>query len=152
MNNTLYSGYIVNSSSNMVTVPFNTNSSNFIRFTIDNMINPFPSSISHIISLQIYNSSSNSLVDTANISYYFSSFSFSSINSWSIFFTPGNVSTLSNLTIVFSPDVWTNNMSLKIGFNQYWTRSMQNISSTSIFSSSSRCSPTCIITTKSSYI
>lgn len=136
----------------MITISFNTNSSNFISFTINNMINPFPSSISHSISLQIYNSSSNTQVDTTNASYYFNSFSFNSINSWSNFFTPGNVSTLSNLTIIFTPDVWTNNMSVKIGFNQYWTRSMQNISSISIFSSSSRCSPTCVITTKGSYI
>lgn len=62
---------------------------------------------------------------------------------WS--FTPPNVSTIANMSIsirstLLSP---SDGMYVEISFRKYWTRSLSNTTSTTIFSSTSSCVPLC---------
>lgn len=90
-------------SSNSVTLNL-TSSINTINIT--SFTNPLPSQTPLPITLNFYNASApNALVDSASASLTFQALSFSS-GSMSYSFTPGNVSTPSNLSLSLVPFVW----------------------------------------------
>jgi hypothetical protein len=42
-------------------------------------------------------------------------------------------------------------MVLTLAFSKYWTRSLQNISATTIIASSTKCEPACVISPKATF-
>lgn len=120
--------------------------------TISSIINPLPSQTPLKITLNFYNSSSPSVVvDTCSATLTFQPLVFSS-SAISYQFTPGNVSTQSNITINFIPFIWSSTqMILKLNFLTYWARNMLNVSSNQVLSTMSFCQPTCTISNMGSF-
>jgi hypothetical protein len=141
--------YTVNVNSFTATL---TLSSAINSITISSIINPLPSLTPLKITLNFYNSSSPSVVvDTCSATLTFQPLTLSS-SATSYQFTPGNVSTQSNLTINFIPFIWSSSaMTLKLNFLTYWTRNMLNVSSNQVLNSMSYCQPICTISNMGSF-
>lgn len=119
--------------------------------TISNITNPLPSGTPFSISLNFYNATApNSLIDSCSGSLTFSAVSLGSV---SAVFDPGNVSTVSNLTIKTTPFAWDlSKMSLTLNFMTYWQRNLMNVSSNQVLQSMSYCVPACIIRNMGSFL
>jgi len=143
------SNYTVNTSTQTVFINLNQTVSNL---TIVQNVNPLPSQVALKVTISLYNSSNTGVaIDTGIASLTFQSVSFSS-SGMSYSFFPGNVSTLSNLTLGITPFAWnSSNLVLKLSFLTYWTRNMLNVSSNNVLSSMSYCSPACTINNMGSF-
>lgn len=117
----------------------NFSSATQLNFTLSNVRNPLVTTIYKAISVKIKNYTNN-IVDQSDASLIFSASTFSLIDNWNGIFQPGNVSTLSNLTFTFNPDIWKNGkMALTLGFKKYWSRSLQNTTTSTTINSQTRC-------------
>lgn len=116
------------------------------------MVNPLPSQTPLKITLNFYNQSSPTvIVDTCSATLTFQSLSLAS-SGISYSFSPGNVSTQSNLTLTFIPFIWKPSlMAIKLNFLTYWTRNMLNVSANQVLGSMSYCDPACSISNMGSF-
>lgn len=90
-------------------------------------------------------------MDTCSATLTFQSLSLAS-SSISYSFSPGNVSTQSNLTLTFIPFIWKSSlMAIKLNFLSYWARNMLNVSANQVLSSMSYCAPACTISNMGSF-
>lgn len=126
-------------------------SSPITALTISNFTNPLPSGTPFSISLNFYNASApSSLVDSCSGSLTFSAVNLGAVTAT---FSPGNISTVSNLTIKVVPFAWDAAlMKLALNFMTYWQRNLLNVSSNQVLSSMSYCVPACTIQNMGSFI
>jgi hypothetical protein len=120
--------------------------------SVSSILNPLPSQTPLKITLNFYNLSTPTvIVDTCSATLSFQSLSLSS-SAVSYAFTPGNVSTQSNLTVSFIPFIWkSSQMAVKLNFLTYWARNMLNVSANQVLSSMSYCAPACTISNMGSF-
>lgn len=112
--------------------------------SILSFLNPLPSQTAFKITLKFYNASSPSvLVDSCSASLTFQALTLQS-SSVSYGWTPGNVTTSSNLSVSLRAGVWVEGkMGLKVSILRYWKLSLQNVSSSTVISGMSYCQPSC---------
>lgn len=140
--------YTINSADKTILVIYNSAllNSTSINITVLGIRNPLISSTALSTYVKI-SDSNNVLKDTAYNSFTYSFATFVVTNDISYNFNPGNVSTISNLTLNIKSALYSASagMYVELSFRKWWMRTLVLTTSTVIFSTGSACVPLCII-------